>query len=104
MRFEHGKQFIREHYTEETLSVGSVAVKLFLSQNYYGQLFKSSTGMSVNEYINLARIEHARHLLSSTNLKIYEISSACGYTDQYYFSSVFKKIVGISPSEYRDVL
>lgn len=101
---EQSKLIMKENCTNENLSVGYIAGRLFLSNNYFGQLFKSSTGISVTEYINYARIEHAKHLLKNSNKKIYEISAESGFADQYYFSSVFKKVIGLTPSEYRDAL
>lgn len=87
----------------EALGVGDVAEALGLSKNYFGQLFKSETGSTVSEYLNLLRIDQAKKLLRQTNLKIYEIAYKIGFSDHFYFSIVFKKLVGISPKEYREM-
>lgn len=87
----------------EALGVGDVAEALGLSKNYFGQLFKSETGSTVSEYLNLLRIDQAKKLLRQTNLKIYEIAYKIGFSDHFYFSIVFKKLVGISPKEYREL-
>ena len=87
----------------EALGVGDVAEALGLSKNYFGQLFKSETGSTVSEYLNLLRIDQAKKLLRQTNLKIYEIAYKTGFSDHFYFSIVFKKLVGISPKEYREM-
>ena len=64
-------------------------------------IFKNETGMTVNDYTNLYRLEKAKELLIDARLKLYDISSAVGYSDQNYFSKVFKKYEGITPIEYR---
>jgi two-component system response regulator YesN len=67
-------------------------------------MFKEETGIPVTEYINMARIKKAKELLANTSLKVYEIAYEVGFNDQHYFSSVFKKIVGLSPTEYRELV
>ncbi len=57
--------------------------------------------MSVNEFINIYRIQKAKELLAKDKYYIYEIAKLVGFDDQQYFTRVFKKIVGVSPSEYR---
>ena len=64
-------------------------------------VFKQNTGITINDYINLFRIQKAKELLSDVTLKLYDISPAVGYNDENYFSKVFKKYEGISPAEYR---
>ena len=99
---ERGRQLILSSYRRE-LGVAEIAEQLSLSKNYFGQLFKSQTGMTVSEYLNLVRIEKAKALLKETTLKVYEIADEVGFTDSFYFSSVFKKLVGVSPKEYREM-
>jgi len=60
------------------------------------------TGNNVTEYLNRVRIHQAKQLLKETNMKIYEISGRVGFRDSHYFGIVFKKIMGLSPGEYRD--
>ena len=93
--------YIERSYMRD-ISVGEIAQSLDMSRNYFGQLFKASTGMAVSEYINFVRIEHAKLLLKSTNLKIYEIAEKVGFDDSFYFSNVFKKVTGSAPKNYRE--
>ncbi|NLJ40072.1 MAG: response regulator [Clostridiales bacterium] len=84
------------------LTTHMVAEILGLSRNYFGQLFKKETGYTFTDYLNRKRVEKAKKLLETTTLKIYEISEQVGIDDSYYFSSLFKKYVGCSPTEYRE--
>jgi len=72
-----------------------------LSPNYAGKLFHEHVGISVSNFLHLCRIKKACHMLSNTNLKIYEIALQVGYSESYYFSHIFKKVMKISPIEYR---
>lgn len=92
--------FIERSYMRD-IGVADVARGADMSRNYFGQVFKAATGMAVSEYINAVRIEHAKLLLRSTNLKIYEVAAQVGFDDSFYFSNVFKKLTGCSPKTYR---
>lgn len=100
---EQAKKIILENYDKD-INLKYIADNLFLSKNYFGQLFKNEVNMSVNEYINKIRIKQAKELLENSSLKMYEIASKVGFSDQHYFSSVFKKTIGVSPKEYRDLM
>ena len=93
------KQIIARRYDSE-LSIERIAKELHYSRNYFGQLFKAETGMSVSEYINQVRVQKAKELLHSGEYRIGQIAEKVGFSDQQYFSRVFKKIVGCMPSEY----
>lgn len=99
---EKGKQLIYASYNQN-IGVGWLAEQLCLSKNYFGQLFKAESGITVNEYINYVRIDKAKELLLKTNKRIYEIAFDVGFKDNFYFSSVFKKIVGLSPKDYQSL-
>lgn len=71
------------------------------SKNYFSYLFKKELGISFIEYLNKVRVEEAKKLLDTTDDKTYEISEKVGYSDYKYFSSVFKKLTGFSPSQYK---
>lgn len=71
------------------------------SKNYFSYLFKKELGISFVEYLNQVRVEAAKKLLDTTDEKTYEISEKVGYSDYKYFSSVFKKITGVSPAQYK---
>jgi two-component system response regulator YesN len=73
-----------------------------ISISYLSSLFHEETGESFSEYLNLLRLNKAKELLKSTDIKIYQIADRLGFNDAYYFSSWFKKQVGASPTTYRD--
>lgn len=100
---EQAKEMINKNYSSD-LTLKNIADRFHLSKNYFGQLFKNETDMTVNEYINMVRIKKAMELLTRSNLKVYEIAYQIGFNDQHYFSLVFKKIVGVAPTEYREFL
>lgn len=75
---------------------------MFLSSSYLCTLFKNETGLTLNQYLTDFRIEKAKKLLTDPRYKIAEISAKVGYSDGNYFGKTFKKMVGVSPSEYRE--
>jgi len=93
------KQLILDNYQRD-IGIEFLSGELHYSKNYFGQLFKSGTGMSVSEYINQIRIQKAKELLATRRYRIYEIAEQVGFSDQQYFARVFKKIVGCMPSDY----
>lgn len=94
------KAFIDE-YLSDDLSVTNIATKLYITPNYFSRLFKKVTGEGCNEYIVRKRIEKAKGLLESTNLKTGKIAIIVGYRETNYFSLAFKKYSGMSPTQYR---
>jgi len=93
--------YIREHCQEE-ISLTSVADYVRLNPTYFSRFFKEETGCSFVEYLKRLRIEKAKELLRTSNLKIYEICEALGYQSVQYFSTLFKNMVGVTPQEYRE--
>ena len=94
-------KFIQNNYGNKEMSIQFVAEHAFLSQTYLCCLFKKTTGKTINEYITETRIEKAKELLNNSELKLYEISELIGFADTNYFSTVFSKAAGCSPSKYR---
>lgn len=86
------------------ITVDDVAVFLKKSNNYFSSQFKKEIGMSFVEYLNRLRVEQAKVLLTQTTMMTYEISSLVGFNDYKYFSVVFRKSTGKSPSQYRKEL
>ena len=64
-------------------------------------LFKREMGMNFSVFLKKFRISHAKRLLKTTDMKIYEVAQECGYSNSNYFTKVFKEVTGISPAEYR---
>ncbi|QNK58433.1 response regulator [Paenibacillus sp. PAMC21692] len=93
--------YIEEHYSQN-LSLELVAGQVHLNPVYFGQLFKQETKKNFLDYLVEIRMEHAKQLLKTSSLKIYEICERVGYKDIKYFYKLFKREVGITPTEYRD--
>lgn len=83
-------------------SLQSVAQKVYMTPTYLSLLFKLNTGKTFIEHLTDIRIDKAKDMLRSTHFKNYEVAERVGYQDPRYFSQIFKKKVGISPSEYRE--
>lgn len=94
--------YIGEHYAESDISVGTIARSLGISEGHLSHLFKKETDYTVMAYITRYRMRAAMALLSDCRNKVYEVAEKVGYKDITYFSSTFKKIVGMSPSDYQD--
>lgn len=98
---EQAVNYVKENYMEE-ISVKSISAELYITPNYFSQIFKSQLGMNFIDYLNEIRIEHAKKLLKNHKLKIYEVAEQSGYQNYKYFNTVFKKYTGYSPKEYRN--
>lgn len=92
--------YIAEHY-QESITLQSLATKFFISDSYFSRVFKQHTGKNFIEYLTEHRMEIAKDLLEYSTMKTSEVSMAIGYTDQRYFSQLFKKHIGMTPSLYR---
>lgn len=93
--------FIEENYGQN-ITLQDVADHVAISKNYLSMLFKQETGINFVAYLNQYRIEKAKQLLTTTNMKIYEIADSIGFYSPYYFSKVFKEITKMQCKEYRD--
>ncbi len=93
--------FLSKH-TEKTLTLESIALEVNLSPSHFSYLFKKKTGFSPMEYFNHLKVQKACQYLIFTKLRIKEISQEVGIEDQYYFSRMFTKVMGLSPNEYRE--
>ena len=96
------KSFLDEHYKEK-LSLESVASHFFIDKHYLARLFKEHYGVTLVTYLQQVRITHAKRMLRFTDKSIEEIGLECGIGELNYFSRVFKKLEGVSPSEFRRV-
>ena len=93
-------QYIQAHYNEN-LSLDNVAKEIDLSSPYLSSLFSRILGTTFINYVQSVRIQKAKELLCSTTMKVYEIAYCIGYDDEKYFSQVFRKTEGITPSQFR---
>ena len=96
------KSFLDEHYKEK-LSLESVASHFFIDKHYLARLFKEQYGVTLVTYLQQVRITHAKRMLRFTDKSIEEIGLECDIGELNYFSRVFKKLEGVSPSEFRKV-
>lgn len=94
------KEYMREHYSEN-LTLEAIADAAFLSVSYASRLFKKEQNISIMEYLLQIRMTEARRLLKETQMSIEEISEQTGYSDSSYFTKVFRKSEGKTPSQYR---
>jgi AraC-like DNA-binding protein/ligand-binding sensor protein len=97
------KEFIKEHQSDE-LSLGQVARVVNTRTYYFCKMFKKATGLNFTEYVSRVRIEKAKNLLLNHNLRISEIAFEVGFQSLTHFNRVFKKFIGLSPTEYRSQL
>ena len=98
---EKSREYIGGHYSDGSVSLNSVAEYVGPSPNHFSAIFSQETGETFIEHLTATRLGKAKELLSSTSAKASEIAYMVGYNDPHYFSYVFKKNVGISPSDYR---
>ena len=94
--------YIGEHYNDPNITVGEIAQHLGLSEGHLSHTFKKETDYTLLNYLTRYRIHKAMELLRDCRLKVYDVAEQVGYKDITYFSSTFKKLVGVSPSEYQD--
>jgi len=85
-----------------SLTLKQISEKVRLSRSYLNTVFKSQTGRSPMDFFIHLKMQEACKLLKNTDMYIYEVSSYLGYADQYYFSRIFKKAVGVSPKDYKN--
>jgi len=96
-------KYINQNYQKD-ITLKSVADSLFISESYLSRLFKANAGQTFVDYLTYYRIKMACRLLKDPDVKIQEIANIIGYKDQRYFSVIFKKLVGLTPKEFRDKL
>lgn len=91
---------IERDYMRE-ITVNELAAELSVSRAWLSRCFKDVTGKTIKEYITDLRISHAKDLLTQTPFPIAEIAAACGYNDAMFFSRMFKRVAGCTPSQWR---
>ena len=93
--------YINKEYCER-ITLQSIAMRFSIAPSYLCQIFQKEIGMTFTKYITRLRIAKAAKLLSETDLPIASVSDESGFSQYYYFAKVFKKTMGVTPSEYRD--
>lgn len=94
-------RYMYQHLTRN-LTLDEISEEVKLSKSYLNSIFRAQTSRSPMEFFIHLKMQEACKLLKSTDMYIYEVSAELGYIDQYYFSRIFKKMVGISPKEYKN--
>jgi two-component system response regulator YesN len=97
------KDYIEKNYNEN-LTLNKIAEITYLNPNYFCEFFKEETSQTFIDYLTNVRIKKAKELLKDVRVKVYEVSDIVGYNDSAYFCRVFKKIVGVTPSQFREKL
>ena len=93
------KDYLEAHYSEE-ISLEIVAEQVNISPQYFSKLIKKNTGFNFIDWLSMLRVKKAKELLTNSNYTVKEVCFMVGYKDPNYFSRIFKKRIGITPSEY----
>jgi YesN/AraC family two-component response regulator len=97
------KAYIRENLQED-ITLADVAKAAFTSTFYICKLFKRHAGMNFTEYVSRLRVERAKELLANPNLRVSEIAFEVGFQSLTHFNRIFRRIIGESPTIYREKL
>ena len=95
------KLYMSQNYSNANLMLQDVAKAVNMSKSRFSTVFSQTTGQSFTEYLIYLRLGKAKELLKTSNLKSSQIATEIGYNDSHYFSYIFKKNVGMTPSDYR---
>ena len=93
-------QKVHKNNYKTKLTLNEVAAALGISPNYLSHLFRKYSDCGFIDFVNQVKIKEAKKIITQRNLKVYEIANELGFDNAFYFSKVFKKIEGCSPSEY----
>ncbi|AKN30850.1 histidine kinase [Clostridium carboxidivorans P7] len=94
-------KYINTNYNVNDLNLQGVAEQFNVSSSYLSKLIKQEIGISFSDYLTNIRIKKAICFMEDPKMKIYEVAEAVGYSNQHYFCKAFKKVIGVSPTEYR---
>ena len=95
-------QYVEENYNT-ALSTRDIAGRFFMNTSYLSKLFHEQMGCTFSNYLINVRVEKAKMMLTQTNMKLYDIAEAVGYTNVQYFSTIFKEKEGLTPSAFRQM-
>ena len=99
-RFDMLLDYVNTNYRDPDLSLKKIAGIFYYTEKYISHLFKKKMNIGFNQYLNDLRIQYAYELFATGVQSVSEIAVLCGYSDPLYFSKVFKKSAGLSPTEY----
>ncbi len=95
------RAYLSQHYADPNLMLQDVAGEVHLSQSHFSTVFAQETGLTFTQYLTALRIGKAKELLEATEMRSSQIALEVGYNDSHYFSYLFKKTTGMTPSDYR---
>ena len=95
------REFIGDHFADPDMSLTKVADHINMSPSHFSTVFSQETGETFIEYLTGVRIAKAKELLRTTSLRSSEIAYKTGYKDPHYFSYLFKKSTGVTPTDFR---
>ncbi|MDF2537121.1 MAG: hypothetical protein K0S76_142 [Herbinix sp.] len=93
------KEYLESHYTDD-ISLDDIAEQVNISPQYFSKLIKKTTGFNFIDWLSILRVKKAKELLTNSSLTVKEVCFMVGYKDPNYFSRIFKKRIGITPSEF----
>jgi len=94
------EEYINKNYNNPELTIPMIADNLFLNYSYLCTCFKRDRNVTINDYLNQVRIRHAVEMFDAGVINVKFVAESCGYTTPGYFSKRFRKVMGVSPSEY----
>lgn len=100
-RFDAALEYIGNNYADPSLSINKIAGLFFYNEKYFSALFRKKTGEKFTDYLNGLRIDHAVRLIERGEGSISLLAEASGFNDPFYFSKVFKRFIGQTPTEYK---
>ena len=95
------KAYIDSHFTDPELQMSKIANRFSVSPSHFSTVFRQEVGETFRDYLSNIRINRAKELLRTTNLKCSEVAYQSGYNDSHYFSFIFKKKTGLPPQQFR---
>jgi two-component system response regulator YesN len=98
---QQAKKYVDRHYSDQNISLNEVAAQVNHSSSHFSAVFSQETGTTFKEYLTEIRIKKAKELLRTTNARSSEIACQIGYSDPHYFSYVFRKNTGLTPTDFR---
>ena len=99
---QQAQAYLESNFSDSDLQMSKVAQKYNLSTGHFSTSFHHEVGETFRDYLSRLRINRAKELLRTTNLKVAEVAYQSGFSDSHYFSTVFKKKTGLTPRQFRD--
>ncbi|EKQ56420.1 MULTISPECIES: response regulator [unclassified Clostridium] len=94
-------KYIEDNYYSNDLNINYISEILEVTSSYLSKILKKETGLSFIDYLTNTRIKKAMYIMEDSTIKIYDVAELVGYSNQHYFCRAFKKVVGVSPTDYK---